>query len=131
MGKKEPSQPLEHGEYIVEKIVRSRTSNGKKEVLVKWYGYTSKHNTWEPEENIRDIPETIIVESVIPEPTKSKQVKRSRESTDDGFNEDNDLFDQENDLDLVNDSIDNKENIKLDSKLFFYWFLIHNLFAFI
>ncbi|CAB3987044.1 integrase core domain-containing [Paramuricea clavata] len=37
--------------YRVEKILRRR----KGMVLVKWLGYDSKHNSWIPEENIKDI----------------------------------------------------------------------------
>lgn len=33
----------------VEKILKKRTKNGKKEILIKWYGYPEKFNTWEPE----------------------------------------------------------------------------------
>jgi hypothetical protein len=37
--------------YRVEKILERR----KGMVLVKWLGYDSKHNSWIPEENIKDI----------------------------------------------------------------------------
>ena len=39
--------------YSVEKIVKTRVcKDGKTEYLLKWKGYSSKHNSWEPEENI-------------------------------------------------------------------------------
>lgn len=41
-------------DYIVEKILKKRTRNGIKEVLIKWYGYPEKFNSWEVEsENLK------------------------------------------------------------------------------
>jgi hypothetical protein len=41
-------------EYEVEIILNKRLNKyGQKEYLIKWLGYGSKYNTWEPEENIR------------------------------------------------------------------------------
>ncbi|EDV92738.1 chromobox protein homolog 1 [Drosophila grimshawi] len=38
--------------FVVERIVDKRiTADGKVEYLIKWRGYTSADNTWEPEEN--------------------------------------------------------------------------------
>ena len=34
--------------YEVEVVVDSRGSGSKKEYFVKWVGYSSKENTWEP-----------------------------------------------------------------------------------
>ena len=45
--------------YIIEKILKSRIVNGRKEFRIKWLGYTNDWNTWEPEENVR----TEIIES--------------------------------------------------------------------
>lgn len=42
-------------EYRVEKIIKERTKNGKKEYFIKWLGYPDSFNTWEPEENIRQL----------------------------------------------------------------------------
>ena len=38
--------------YEVEKILKTRYRNGKKEFLVKWKGYPDEMNTWVPEENL-------------------------------------------------------------------------------
>ncbi|KAF7681023.1 Heterochromatin protein 1 [Astathelohania contejeani] len=38
--------------YTVEKILKSRKVNGKKQYLIKWEGYDDKHNTWEWETDI-------------------------------------------------------------------------------
>ncbi|KAL5258882.1 hypothetical protein ACHWQZ_G009369 [Mnemiopsis leidyi] len=40
--------------YTVEKILKKRKRQGSTEYLVKWKNYTTKWNTWEPEENILD-----------------------------------------------------------------------------
>ena len=40
-------------EYTIEALLSKRfSSNGAIEYLVKWEGYGSEYNTWEPEENI-------------------------------------------------------------------------------
>ena len=38
--------------YQVEKIMGVKTKKGKKLFLVKWQGYSSSENSWEPEENL-------------------------------------------------------------------------------
>ena len=48
-------------EYVVEKIVDKRTRNGRQEYLLKWKGYSSAENTWEPKENVTDCPELLKV----------------------------------------------------------------------
>jgi hypothetical protein len=45
---KDHRPPSVRGEYIVEKIVDSRTNYGRKEYLVKWSGYPNCLNSWEP-----------------------------------------------------------------------------------
>ncbi|XP_057668892.1 polycomb group protein Pc [Diorhabda carinulata] len=40
--------------YAAERITRKRIRRGVVEYLVKWKGWSQKHNTWEPEENILD-----------------------------------------------------------------------------
>ena len=41
--------------YEVEKVLKHRGPEGKREYLVKWKNYSSNHNTWEPEKNFDDI----------------------------------------------------------------------------
>ena len=48
-GPEQPAQaPLDDPDvFLVERILKSRTRNGQREYLIKWQGYTSKHNSWE------------------------------------------------------------------------------------
>lgn len=40
-------------EYVVEKILKKReTAAGVTQYFIKWVGYDSSENTWEPEENL-------------------------------------------------------------------------------
>lgn len=40
-------------EYEVERLMDARKAkHGKREFLVKWKGYSTRFNTWEPEENL-------------------------------------------------------------------------------
>jgi len=40
--------------FAAERIEKKRVRKGKVEYLVKWKGWSIKHNTWEPDENILD-----------------------------------------------------------------------------
>jgi chromobox protein 2 len=40
--------------FAAEFLIKRRFRRGKTEYLVKWKGWSSKFNTWEPEENILD-----------------------------------------------------------------------------
>ena len=42
-------------EYQIEKILRERKKNGKKEMLVRWLGYSKEFDSWVPAENITDV----------------------------------------------------------------------------
>ena len=43
---------VDTGEYILENVVGYKTTKGKRYVKVKWLGYDSSYNTWEPREAI-------------------------------------------------------------------------------
>ncbi len=40
------------GEYYVEKVIKTRAKEGRKEFLVKWIDYPLSEATWEPFENL-------------------------------------------------------------------------------
>lgn len=44
-------------EYEVESILSHRFTKNKLQYLVKWSGYGSEHNTWEPEDNCANCPD--------------------------------------------------------------------------
>jgi hypothetical protein len=39
----------------MEKILDERVRKGKKEYLIRWAGYSSDHDSWEPEENVKTL----------------------------------------------------------------------------
>ena len=44
--------PLEDDEYVIEKILDRRGAEGNREYLIKWKGYSNKHNGWEPQAHL-------------------------------------------------------------------------------
>lgn len=62
------SESDEGEDYVVEKIVNKRIRGGIVEYLLKWEGFSSEHNTWEPEGNlncfqlIQDFEEKLVSE---------------------------------------------------------------------
>jgi hypothetical protein len=49
---KETKEILEAEEFEVDKIVDVRTRRGKRQYKMKWSGFESKDDTWEPEKNL-------------------------------------------------------------------------------
>ena len=48
----EQLQPTDQNVYRIDRILRRRVQNGVPQVYVKWTGYPSKFNSWEPAQNI-------------------------------------------------------------------------------
>jgi hypothetical protein len=46
-------------EYEVEKVIGERKKRGGVHYLVKWKGYETEHNTWEPKQNLKNAQEAI------------------------------------------------------------------------
>ena len=49
-----PEDQLGNQVFAAEAITKKRLKKGKTQYLVKWKGWSPKHSTWEPEENILD-----------------------------------------------------------------------------
>lgn len=53
---KKNKKTREPEEFIIEKIIKFKYENGQELFLVKWTGYSSNDNTWEPIENLDNCP---------------------------------------------------------------------------
>ncbi|VDN50452.1 unnamed protein product [Dracunculus medinensis] len=69
-----PMEPIDDGVYAVESLLADRRRKGKVEYLVKWKGWSAKHNTWEPRENIYD---NRLFEEYMAHKKKLRERKRS------------------------------------------------------
>ena len=54
----EEVQKVKENLYRIEKLVKRQTVNGKPGWIVKWIGYSPEHNSWVPEEDIRNARRT-------------------------------------------------------------------------
>jgi hypothetical protein len=52
--------------YRVEKIIKRRTVNGRKEVFVKWLNYPPSFNQWIPERNIQNLQKGGSMNALLP-----------------------------------------------------------------
>lgn len=60
--------------YTVEKILQKRVRGGKLEYFVKWKGYSSKENSWEPLKNFKCRALILAFEGML------KQIERKRKA---------------------------------------------------
>jgi hypothetical protein len=45
--------------YRIEKVIRRRNRRGRREVLVKWYGWPDKFNSWIPEADLQNYGQAV------------------------------------------------------------------------
>ncbi|KHJ49015.1 chromo' (CHRromatin Organization MOdifier) domain protein [Trichuris suis] len=69
--------------FAAERIKKRRVRKGKVEYLVHWSGYSSRYDSWEPEENILDrrLLEEFHSSSKRSKPTTSRQLVESEGET--------------------------------------------------
>jgi len=65
--------------FAAERLLKKRKRKGKTEFLVKWKGWSQKHNTWEPEENILDVRLIEVYEKSQNESNKHPPIKKKPE----------------------------------------------------
>lgn len=87
--KKRGRKPAASAEWEVEEVVAVRTTEaGLEEFLVKWKGYSSEENTWEPEENVANCEAEIA---------KFRQSQDGTNANGDASKDDKDSDDEEKD----------------------------------
>ncbi|CAH1129090.1 unnamed protein product [Ceutorhynchus assimilis] len=83
--------------YAAARIIKKRNRKGTVEYFVKWKGWSQKHNTWEPEENILDsrlieqfenLQRTEIANKKGPKKREKRESQRENEASGDETQED-------------------------------------------
>jgi hypothetical protein len=74
--KKMSASAEDEKEFVVEKVVGHRIINGKAEYFIKWKGYPTKCNTWEPEKNLHCEKLVAEYEAQGKKPSKKKYGKK-------------------------------------------------------
>lgn len=46
---------VQHQEFKIEKILRSKGTGSRKQYFVSWIGYTAKFNSWVPAHDLREL----------------------------------------------------------------------------
>ena len=62
-------------EWEVEEVIDHRTRKGVREYLVKWSGWSSSYNQWEPVEHLEGAPEALAAYHALATATKRRRVK--------------------------------------------------------
>ncbi|ELT97418.1 hypothetical protein CAPTEDRAFT_221925 [Capitella teleta] len=108
--------------FAAECIEKRRVRKGKVEYFVKWKGWSTKYNTWEPEKNILDrrLVEAFLEESddVRPYPGKKRgrkpnRLKQTQNDSDDDDDDDESDFSDDSDNDSDTSSSDSAEKRKV------------------
>merc|ERR1719158_1481139 len=51
--------------YLIEKILKQRTQDGSIQYLIKWKGYSTKYNSWEPKSMVHELKKKNIENQII------------------------------------------------------------------
>jgi hypothetical protein len=76
------SSPLSNSQFEVEQILASRTVKNQLQYLVKWVGYSSDDNSWEPAANLQSASNAIALfhSSASPAPKKQDKSNKTRKA---------------------------------------------------
>lgn len=67
-------------EYVVEKIVDKKLAGGVENYLVKWKGYSNKHNTWEPLDHFKSSMKMVRAFNAKKRKAKKKKLKAGKKN---------------------------------------------------
>lgn len=100
--------------YVVEKIIKKRIRSGFVEYFLKWKGYSSEYNTWEPEGNLNCFELIEKFEDKLEKAAKARSASTSEPLTSEDCSETaNDLVNSNETI--SDDDIENDEEGITDS----------------